>query len=49
MKDQVRTIPTDELAIRKMLRQATPEEMKEIRKDIESMGLRRKAEEKGEY
>jgi hypothetical protein len=49
MKDQVRTISADELAIKKMLKQANMEELKEIRKDMESMGLRRRAEEKGEY
>ncbi len=49
MEEFSRIVSSDELAIRKMLRQATPEEMREIRKDIESMGLRRKAEEKGEY
>ena len=49
MEEFSRIVSADELAISKMLRQATPEEMKEIRKDMESMGLRRRAEEKGEY
>ena len=44
-----RTISPDELAITKMLAQASLDEMKEIKKDMESMGLRRRAEEKGEY
>ena len=49
MENHVRTISPDELAISKMLKQANLEELKEIRKDMESMGLHRRAEEKGEY
>ena len=49
MRKRKRTISPDELAITKMLAQANPKDMKQIREYLENMGLAKRAEEKGEY
>jgi hypothetical protein len=48
-KKYSRTISADELAIERMVAQAEPDELKFIRKYLESLGLRKRAEDKGEY
>lgn len=44
-----RIIPAEEIAIDKMIKQANPEELKLIEAYLEELGLRKRAEGKGEY